>query len=181
MEAKIIKYLKFAVKAASPNNYGDLVVHSQNNEEYKISKKREALFGIFQPGNEVIVGYGTYMNKDYIAVAHLAQDFPKGNTVEEEKPKTVSSAPQSKSEPSVAVSSTPIPKQESKPSFSDGKNRSYALSYAKDYVIAGKQSGEKLTIIDVLLYAKIFESYLDSGIIEENKWDLKSQWRKVVD
>ncbi len=82
----IVKYLKFIVDVTNQNDYGDLIVDSKGGMQYKISNKRAHLFGIFKPGAEVVVGYASYMNKDYIAVAHLASQFPAGNTVEEEFP-----------------------------------------------------------------------------------------------
>jgi len=53
--------------------------------------------------------------------------------------------------------------------MSDGKNRSFALSYAKDWCIAQLSQGVKLTIYDVVVGAKIFESYLDTGVVTTKK------------
>jgi len=50
--------------------------------------------------------------------------------------------------------------------MSDGKNRSYALSYAKDWCIACKQAGEDVKTAHIISIATIFESYLDNEIEE---------------
>ncbi len=55
----------------------------------------------------------------------------------------------------------------------DSKNRSYALSYAKDWCIAQVQGGKDLKVVDVLTVAKLFESYLDSGVTVKNKEEPK--------
>lgn len=83
-EPKITRYLRFVVEEAHLNDYGDLIVTSQGGHEYKIGNKRERLFDLFQPGAEVIVGYASYKNRDYIAVAYPAEGFPPGKTVEDE-------------------------------------------------------------------------------------------------
>ncbi len=59
--------------------------------------------------------------------------------------------------------------KEARASVSEGKNRSFALSYAKDWCIAKLQSGETIKTLDVLVVAKLFESYLDTGIVVEKK------------
>ena len=46
---------------------------------------------------------------------------------------------------------------------SDGKNRSFALSYAKDWCIAQVNGGKDLKVMDVITVAVAFESYLDNG------------------
>ncbi len=55
----------------------------------------------------------------------------------------------------------------------DSKNRSYALSYAKDWCIAQVQGGKDLKAVDILTIAKLFESYLDSGVTVKNKEEPK--------
>lgn len=51
--------------------------------------------------------------------------------------------------------------------MSDGKNRSYALSYSKDWCIACKQAGDDVKTTHILSIAAIFEVYLDKGITKE--------------
>ncbi len=46
---------------------------------------------------------------------------------------------------------------------SDGKNRSFALAYAKDWCIAQVQGGKDLKVMDVITVATVFESYLENG------------------
>ena len=59
--------------------------------------------------------------------------------------------------------------REARVSVSDGKNRSFALSYAKDWCIAKVQGGEAIKTLDVLVVAKAFEAYLDTGVVVEKK------------
>jgi hypothetical protein len=65
MEVKIVRYETIIVKDATLNSYGDLVV----NGGIKINKKRMALFPVFQVGAEVKLGYGNYMDRDFVATA----------------------------------------------------------------------------------------------------------------
>jgi hypothetical protein len=99
------------VKDAQKNQYGDLVV----NGGIKISKKREALFPVFQMGAEVKLGYSSYMNKEYVANAEQTGVHHPNET---------------KAEPE------PEPKYEAK-SIPDNKVRSMCLSYSKDLATNG--------------------------------------------
>jgi hypothetical protein len=119
----IIKYLKFTVASSGKNDYGDLIVTSKYGCDYKISNKRTNLFDIFQPETAVVVGYSSYMNKDYIAVAHPADQFPavthyEVETPPQKHPQEVSSqATESKSEGIKAerqqdIPAPPIPGQQ---------------------------------------------------------------------
>ncbi len=51
----------------------------------------------------------------------------------------------------------------------DSKNRAFSLSYSKDYHIARMGQGTKVTEADILVTAKLFESYLDTGLTVEQK------------
>ena len=47
--------------------------------------------------------------------------------------------------------------------------RQTSLKSAIEWCIAKVQSGEKLKTFDVLVVAKVFESYLDTGVVVEKK------------
>jgi hypothetical protein len=55
------------------------------------------------------------------------------------------------------------------------KRRSMALSYAKDIAVAKMQAGAEMTTFKVLTVAKVFESYIESGVITEKKTEEPSQ------
>ncbi len=76
--------------------------------------------------------------------------------------------------PSVETTPKPQPKPESR--ITDGKNKSYALSYAKDIACAMIKSGKEMSAAKVIDVAKVFERYLDgkevqkaSNLVEEAK------------
>ena len=46
---------------------------------------------------------------------------------------------------------------------SDGKNRSFALSYAKDIGVAKVRAGKSTSAFEIIETAVLFESYLDNG------------------
>lgn len=51
----------------------------------------------------------------------------------------------------------------------NGKNRAFALSYAKDIAVARIMMGGTITPAQVLTNAVIFESYLENGATVEKK------------
>jgi hypothetical protein len=65
MESKIDRYEVITVETVNKNQYGDLIV----NGNIKIGVKRNHLFGVFQSGAEVKLGYASYMNKEYVSTA----------------------------------------------------------------------------------------------------------------
>ena len=50
-----------------------------------------------------------------------------------------------------------------------GKNRAFALSYAKDWCIAQNQKGKELRVTDVISAAVLFEGYLENGATIKKK------------
>ena len=56
------------------NTYGDILFHDKAGKEYKISNKRAHLGSEIVEGQAVELGYGNYMNRDYIAEARLVSD-----------------------------------------------------------------------------------------------------------
>ena len=160
--AKIIKYLKFTVASSGKNDYGDLIVTSKYGCDYKISNKRSALFDIFQPETAVIVGYSTYMNKDYIAVAHLADQFPACTTFELEtppvkpQPTPVSQATESKSSPTPTPALSEVAKEVNKLSDRDEERlRSVSIAYSKDLAVA-----KVIELAQITTYANKFLAYI---------------------
>uniref|UniRef100_A0A6M3IIK8 Uncharacterized protein n=1 Tax=viral metagenome TaxID=1070528 RepID=A0A6M3IIK8_9ZZZZ len=70
VETKITRKEVFVTESSELNKYGDLIVTDKAGKTHKIGKKRPNLFDVFQPDRAVEVGYGEYMNREYIAVAH---------------------------------------------------------------------------------------------------------------
>lgn len=68
-QTEIVRKDIFTVNKTMVDTYGNLVITTDKGVGYKIGKKREQLFPIFQPGAEVNVGFASYMNKEYIAEA----------------------------------------------------------------------------------------------------------------
>ena len=90
----IIRREKFTVDHSEVNDYGDLVVTSKEGSEYKVKSKRTQLFDVFQPDIEVVVGWASYMNHEFIAEATQASQLVSADTpIEEEKPKTEPNPP----------------------------------------------------------------------------------------
>jgi len=117
METKIVRYETIIVTDVRENSYGDLVV----NGGIKVNKKRSNLFSVFQVGAEVKLGYGNYMDKDYVATAeqtgkHIVKADPTPDDLAKaykeavkELPKPTQEAPQSKSSPVNPQSNTMTP------------------------------------------------------------------------
>lgn len=95
---KIERRKVFTVAHAQLNSYGDLMVTDTENNEYKIGNKRSQLHELFQTDAVVEVGYSSYKDREYIAVAHPFEGVaPTQNPtppVEASKPKVI--APQEK-------------------------------------------------------------------------------------
>ncbi len=130
---EIIRSEVITVKSASKNQYGDLMV----NGTLKVGNKRSNLFGIFQEGAEVKIGYASYMNKEYIAIAeqigeHKALPPPTTPPLNTEplKPSPVA--------PLIPHSEPPLVDFGVTNTVKDTRLRSMALSYAKDMAVAGK-------------------------------------------
>ena len=126
------------------------------NVKYGREGKLKAKWDLLIPGNAIEITWGTYNNIPFV------QDF----VVVGEAGEVTKLAP----EPSEKV----LPEheeviREARASVSEGKNRSFALSYAKDWCISKVQGGEDIKTFDVLAVAKIFESYLDTGVVIEKK------------
>jgi hypothetical protein len=55
------------------NEYGDILFHDEAGNEYKINQKRARLGEQIVVGRAVELGYGNYMNYDFIAEARLVE------------------------------------------------------------------------------------------------------------
>jgi len=85
---EIIRRERITVESSEHNQYGDLIVQTVAGNEYKVSKKRAQLFAVFQDGAEVVIGWSSYMDKEYIAEATPASQVVSANTpITPEKPK----------------------------------------------------------------------------------------------
>ncbi len=83
----IIRRMKFIVSHSVVDKYGNLIVTSMSGVDYKIGVKRTQLFDVFQPDTEVVVGYASYKNRDYIAEATPANQLISADTpIQEEAP-----------------------------------------------------------------------------------------------
>jgi len=111
------------------------------NGTLKVGNKRSNLFDVFQPGAEVKIGYASYMNKEYIASAEQTGTHTMTHNV--------------------------IPKKTITPT-QDTKDRSVAISYAKDLVIGGI-----IELKDIVAYADKFLGYIlnleSNHMVEEAK------------
>jgi len=131
---------------ATYNDFNDMIVTTTENEEIKISKKREQIqniiLGAIEGNRAIKLGYSEYMNKEYVSVAEYFDGTPS---------KQVSNAPQSTGSPVKVQSSTKT----------HGDNRSYVLSYAKDVAVAMITSGKECTVKTVLDIADQFLAWMN--------------------
>ncbi len=138
------------VASTAKDTYGSLVVTDTLGGVTKIGNKREHLFSLFGPGRAVKLTWDNYKGKDYVSDAELFDGNPP---VENQKEPITAGAVPVRVEPKVA----------------EGKNRAFALSYAKDWAIALLQSGKKdLSGTSIMQLAKAFEGYLETGKIPDS-------------
>ncbi len=94
-EAKIERRKVIVVAHTQINDYGDLIVTDNENNDHKIGKKRAHLFDLFQTDRAVELGYASYMNREYVTVAHPFE----GGAVTQSKPGVVQEHMPPKTEP----------------------------------------------------------------------------------
>lgn len=136
-QPEIIKETTIVVQTATVDTqYGKLKVIDTQGKSYTVSDKRKALFAMFQPGATIKLRWGNYQNKDYIADA-----------VQTAPPTTLPPAPGGQGK-----ASDPPRVEVSEPNL---RNRSFALSYAKDLAVSGK-----IDISQVLPMAATFDLWL---------------------
>ena len=106
---------------------------------------------------------------DHYCTEHKAVFFKKGNMKGYAHPIEGTDPTKWCNEPEEGGAPIPEEKKAELVAETSGKNRSYALSYSKDWCVAQLGAGKNVTTYDMLIIAKLLESYLDSGIIEEKK------------
>lgn len=154
-ETKIVRTEVITVQSTTKNQYGDLLVTDTQGKEHKIGVKRSALHDVFQTGAEVKLGIGNYQNHDYIATAEQT-----GNHSPTATP----------SPTATAVKNTAKP---------ESRDRSMALSYAKDVVVATLNSQSKVTADifgTIIKGATLFERYLSGDLVISDE-----EYVKMVD
>ena len=145
----IIRREQITVAYAQQNQYGDLIVKTKAGNELKVGKKRQHLFNIFQPGIEVIVGFSSYMNKEYINEAAQASQVVSTDTpVKKESDHLVKDVKEA-----VKMNIAPQGK-----GMNPSKNKAFALSYAKDLATGGVIDNDS-----ILKWADKFLEWLDKS------------------
>jgi hypothetical protein len=155
-QTQIIREQIIVVDHSETDQYGNLIVTDKRGDKYKIGAKRSALFGVIVPGRAVKLGYGTYMNKDYIADAVLVETPPAQPT-----PTSYPKPPQE----SVQSKSSPVPAQ-TKGIIPESRNKSFAIAYAKDVMVAKITVGlikeiNKVEVDKCIKLAEEFRAYMD--------------------
>ena len=152
-ETVITRWETFTVSETNKDDYGNLTGKTSDGKVFKVGAKREGLFGFFEAGKAVKVGYAVYMDKEYIAVASQA-------TTE-----TTPSAPQPKIEPPKEVKDLGSKVAETLTRFNaeDVKVRTMTLAYAKDLAVAGI-----IDVKEIMMKAEAFYLYAVSGKLKEN-------------
>jgi len=138
------------------DEYNNLwVTPKGGGDEVKIGEKRSQLHPLFQQGKAVMLHWEIYKGKTYVADA---------KAVEGELPE-----PQKSDDPPLQQDE-PTPEQ-LKPFDPTRKSieRQKSLDVAERWCSLKVQSGEDIKTLDVLVVAKVFESYLDTGIVVEKK------------
>ena len=134
------------------DNYGNFFFKDKEDKERKIGTKRENFQELCEliennPDRAITLKYDEYKKIKYIVGVELLEIPVDETKITEQQIAAAATAP--KSTPSL------------KP---DPKNRSYALSYAKDIACARIQAGKESTPKDVLSMAELFTNYLDNGL-----------------
>ncbi len=154
---KIERTAILVVSSTKQNQYGDLIVTDKEGTEHKVGNKRPHLFDQFQENRAVEVGYSSYMNREYIAAAHLVEgELPD--------PKESGKMPVEHTEkaPSTVKTDTESVKIRSMAIAPDNKNRSFALSYAKDIYCARITAGKtEFKTSQIIIMAHLFNNWLN--------------------
>ncbi len=147
-EPTIIDTTVIQVQYTNEDDYHNLVVTPTEGDDIRIGNKRSNLFSIFQPGRAVKLEWAEFKGKKYVAKAELFDGKPP---VEK------------RVEPITAGVDKTIPIV----GRDMGKNRSFALSYAKDIGVAMINKGNDASVNKILEITRAFEQYLD-GTIQPN-------------
>ncbi len=137
-EVEITRKQIIVVGEVGTNSYGDLTWADKDNKPYKVKSTRKQYFECIVPGQAVEICYAKYKGIEYPYSASAIKDKLPAET---ELP------PPSLVEEAVNMGAKAI--------TSDPRQRSIALSYAKDAWIAGK-----IELSDILKYADKFLNYI---------------------
>jgi hypothetical protein len=161
-EVEIIRTDIFTVGHSRLDDFGNMVITDKAGQEHKVNQKHKTLFSIFADGMAVEVGYGSYMNKEYIHTAKQVKDgLPPPQKPLPPPPSIQQQAP---------VYQAPV--------YSDTtKNRSMAFSYSKDLVTSGK-----IEIVDIYNCSHDIELYLKGEYtpVYSDSWFVKYATKKEV-
>jgi len=160
-QVEIVREEIILVDRTENDNYGNLVVTGKDGKEIRINSKHEPIHSVFQPGVAVKVGYGSYMNREYI---HTAVQVVLPPPREPGKP-----LPEQQAEIDKVVDR--VEKAGGKVSYisvTNTKNRAFALSYAKDQVNQmmkdspelAKKSSKDITKVTISM-ARDYEKYIN--------------------
>jgi len=143
------------------DEYNNLWVTPQGGgDEIKIAQKRENLHPLFEQGKAVMLHWETYKNIPYVSGAKLVEgELPPPTTSDKVLPEHQDEIDEAKASVPVATTS----KYKADPTKTKSIERQQALIQAVSWCIAQLQAGKKLKTLDVLVVAKVFESYLESG------------------
>jgi len=161
-EVEIIREEIFVVDRCEVNSYGDLLVTDQQGNEHKVNNKHQSIHKMFENGKAVKVGYGKYMNREFIHTAVQVAD-----EIDRQAPK--------KAQPIATVTRPETSKPKAEPvdirEDERRKIRSMSISYAKDMCVAGTiDRGE------IAAWARFYEGYM-LGHIKPKDTDV---FRKIL-
>lgn len=153
MEVEITRFEVIVVADRKFDDKGNLVFTDKGGKPHKLSPKRNQFFDLLQTGMAVKLNYSKFKDIEYIYSVEAVKDLL-----------------QVKPEPAPQAAEPKISPVKPNTYTSDGKNRAFALSYAKDWTVALLQSGVKtVSGTSIMELAKAFEHYLNTGEIPESK------------
>jgi hypothetical protein len=163
----ITRYAVFTVKSVRDWEYNNgvvgMIATGTDGKDYKVSDKRNALYGEFVIGAEVKVGYAVNQGKEYILTAEQTGGHSVIQSPEDEiEPDSEKLNPEVKEIPKPVI----MPEHKTNP---DPKNRAFALSYSKDLWCKRLETGITCSDIDVIATDTVFCAYLDNGAIITKK------------
>ena len=151
-KVEITRSQDIVVKTVSSDSYNNLLFTDTEGGSYKVSDKRVQYFnGVIVPNQAVRLNFAmSSFGKEYIYSAVPAEQIIKAK------------------EP-VAHPTTTMPTN-GKIIPEVGKNKSYALSYAKDLAVA-----DKIKVEEVISWATVFDMYL-RGDFSESESEIISKY-----
>jgi len=154
------------------DEYGNLwVTPAGGGDEVKIAEKRSNLHPLFEQGKAVMLHYETYKNRPYVAGAKpVAGELPQEGkaTILPEHQEVIAEARKEGAE-MLKGKPTGDGKYKADPDKMRSIERQVSLKSAVDWCICKVNLGEKIKTADVLIVAKVFESYLDTGLTVTKK------------